>query len=106
MSPTTSQHLLEVSASLEMRTRRLSSVDSLTIIIGVTRMQSARICFPAIFCLGVRAESIIAATIWVMEFEHLTTLKIMDLDAIEAKILEASMIYKGIERLCRDPTPI
>jgi len=41
-----------------------------------------------------------------MRFEYLATLKKADLDAVEAKIQDAPMIYKGIERLCGDPTPL
>jgi len=42
----------------------------------------------------------------VKEFEYLIALKNVDLDAVEANILEAFMIYKGIERLCGDPNPM
>jgi len=42
----------------------------------------------------------------VMGSEYFATLKREDLDAVEAKIQEASMIYKVIERLCGDPTPL
>jgi len=30
----------------------------------------------------------------------------VNFDAVEVKIREASMIYKGIEQLCGDPTPL
>ena len=36
--------------------------------------------------------------------DYLATLKKRDLDVVEAKIQEASIMYKGIERLCGDPT--
>jgi len=45
------------------------------------------------------------AAIQVMGSEYLATLKRADLDVVEANIKEASMIYKGIERLCGDQTP-
>ena len=36
----------------------------------------------------------------------MAALKKAGLDAVEAKIQEAPMIYKGIEQLCGDPTPL
>jgi len=41
----------------------------------------------------------------VMGSEYLASLKKADFDVMEAKIQEASMICKGIKRLCADPTP-
>jgi len=41
-----------------------------------------------------------------MGFEYLVALKKADLYVVEAKIQEAPLIYKGIERLCDDPTPL
>ena len=41
-----------------------------------------------------------------MEFEYLTSLKNAKFDEIEGKLESAPMIYKGIERLCGDPTPL
>jgi len=41
-----------------------------------------------------------------MGSEYLATLKKDYLDAVEAEIQEAPMIYKGIERLCRDSTSL
>jgi len=41
-----------------------------------------------------------------MGSEYLAILKKMDLDVVEAKIKDAPMIYKGIERLCGDLTPL
>jgi len=40
-----------------------------------------------------------------MGSEYLVALKKADLDAVEAMIQDAPMIYKGIVRICGDPTP-
>jgi len=41
-----------------------------------------------------------------MGSKYWAALKKADLDAVEAKIQEAPMIYKGIKRLFGDPTPL
>ena len=41
-----------------------------------------------------------------MGSKYLVALKKDDLDVVEAKIQEHPMIYKGIERLCGDSTPL
>jgi len=45
------------------------------------------------------------AGIQVIGSKYLATLKKADLNAVEAKIQDAPMIYKGIERICGDLTP-
>ena len=40
-----------------------------------------------------------------MGYEYLTNLKSAKFDGVETKIQGASMVYKGIERLCGDPNP-
>ena len=61
----TSQHSIEGPTSLEVATRRLSSANSPTVILGVTEAQSVRIVAPPTtpFCLGPGAQGIIAAAI-------------------------------------------
>jgi len=106
-SPTPSQHSVEGMTSLDVAVGRLLSIDSPIVIPGVTRGQSA--CSIATSATSFRpwlnTQGIIAATIQAMGFEYLAALKKANLDAIEAKIQEAPMMYKGTERLCGDPTP-
>jgi len=54
VSPTTNQHLVEGPTSLEVATRALSSVDSLTIILEVTNERSVGTVAPSTtsFCQG------------------------------------------------------
>jgi len=42
----------------------------------------------------------------VMGFENLVVSEKPNLNAVEAKIQETPTIYKGIERICDDPTPL
>jgi len=106
-SPTPSQHLVKGPTSLEMAARRLSSVYSPIAIPRVTGGKLARsIALPTTsFSPGPYTPGIIMVAIYVMGSEYLAALKKADPDAVEAKIQEAPMIYKGIERLCGYPTP-
>jgi len=107
-SPTLSQHSVQGPTSLEVAAGRLSSVDSPIAIPRLTGGQSSRsIALPATsFFTGLGTQGIIKAAMQVMGSEYLDALKKADLDVVEAKIQEGSMIYKGIERLSRDLTPL
>jgi len=41
-----------------------------------------------------------------MGSKYFTSLKTVNFDEVEAKIQEASLIYKGIEQLCEDLNPL
>jgi len=57
------------------------------------------------FCLGLDPHGIVIAVIQVIGSECLAALNMADLDVMEAKIQETSMIHKGIVRLCGHLTP-
>jgi len=105
--PIPKQYSVEGRTSLKVVAGRMSSVGSPIAILGVTRGKLAHfIALPITsFCLGSDTQGIITAAIQVMGSEYLAALKKVDLDAVEAKIQETPMMYKGIERLYGDPTP-
>jgi len=97
-SPTTSQHSIKGSTSLEVAARRLSSVDSSIVIPRVTGAQSVFTITPFTisFCPGPSTEGIIVVMIQVMRYEYLATIKKADFDVVEAKIQVENPWYKKL----------
>ena len=87
--------MVEGLTSLEVAAKRLTSVNSLIPIPGVTGAQSVcTISTPTTsFCLGSSTQCIIATTIQVMGSKYLATLKKAFLNVVEVKIQKAPMIY-------------
>jgi len=108
VSATQSQHSVNGPNSVEVATRGLLSVDA---DVGTPRGLKGRpSCvaapFTTSFCPGPDSQNIFTAAIQVMGSEYLTSLKNAKFDEVEEKIQGAPMIYKGIEQLCGDSTPL
>ena len=107
-SATQSHHSVDGPNTLEVATRGLRSADT---DVGTPGGPKGKLfCVAAAsttsFCPGPGSQSIFAAAIRVMGSEYLTSLKNGKFEEVEGKLQSAPMIYKGIERLRRDATPL
>ena len=107
-SATESHHSVDGPNSLEVATRGLLSADTDVGTPGGSKGKLSRAAAPSTtsFCPGPGSQSIFTAAIRVMGSEYLTSLKSVKFEQVEGKLQSAPMIYKGIERLCGDPTPL
>ena len=107
-SATQSHHSVDGPNSLEVATRGLRSADADVGTPGGPRGKLSCAAAPSTtsFCPGPGSQSIFTTAIRVMGSEYLTSLKNVKFEEVEGKLQSAPMIYKGIERLHGDPTPL
>jgi len=107
-SATRSHHLVDGPNSLEVATTGLWSADA---DVGTLEGPKGKLSYAAApsttsFCPRPGFQSIFTTAIQAIGSEYLTSLKNVKFEEVEGKLQSAPMIYKGIERLHRDPTPL